>query len=493
MIDNKLQSARAYIEENAPLAENVLPMFHLTGGIGWINDPNGFAPYRGMYHCFYQYNPYDTYWGPMYWGHAVTRDFIKWEQLPVALAPDTEYDKDGCFSGGAVEMPDGRHLLMYTGVRKQCRADGTEEEFQTQCIAIGDGVHYEKYAGNPVITAEQLPAGNDIHDFRDPHIWRENDTYYAVIGNRSEDDSGTVLLYKSTDALHWDFVRRVASCRNQYGKMWECPDFFPLDGESVLMVSPQEMPAIGREFHAGNGNVCLIGKWDEQNKQLLPDRAQAVDYGLDFYAMQTTEALDGRRIMIAWMQDWEMVTRFPHTLPFFGQMTLPRELSLRDGRLCQLPVRELEQYRRDKVTYDNIPITGETELPGIHGRFLDLTVTLRPAEGENPYRSFRIELARDEQYFTALSFFPDEGIIRIDRSRSGMPDDVLNVREFPAAALAGELKLRIILDRCSIELFVNDGLQAASNVIYTPLSAEAIRFACDGAARVDVEKYDLKV
>ena len=128
----KLQKARDYEALRRPVVAPQLPIFHLTGGVGWINDPNGFAPYKGEYHLFFQYYPYDTQWGPMHWGHAKTRDFIRWEFLPAVLAPDAEYDKDGCFSGGAVELPDGRHLLLYTGVSIQSLSDGSTRAFQTQ-------------------------------------------------------------------------------------------------------------------------------------------------------------------------------------------------------------------------------------------------------------------------------------------------------------------------------------------------------------------------
>ena len=149
----------------------------MTGGIGWINDPNGFAPYKGEYHLFFQYYPYDTKWGPMHWDHVKTRAFIRWERLPAALAPDMDYDRDGCFSGGAVELPDGRHLLMYTGVRNiRCR-NGMIESFQTQCIAIGDGKEYNELNCNPVIDASLLPEGGSTQDFRDPKIWRDGDSY----------------------------------------------------------------------------------------------------------------------------------------------------------------------------------------------------------------------------------------------------------------------------------------------------------------------------
>lgn len=493
MMSDMLQRARDFEETHIPQVAGELPKFHVTGGVGWINDPNGFAPYQGEYHLFYQYYPYETKWGPMHWGHVKTRDFIHWDRLPAALAPDCEYDKDGCFSGGAVEMPDGRHLLMYTGVRTTRKENGEEQTFQTQCIAIGDGVNYEKYPGNPVIGSDRVPLEGSTTDFRDPHIWWEDGKYYVVVGNRPPDGSGTILLYQSEDAIHWEFVSQLASCHNQYGKMWECPDFFPLDGKHVLLVSPQDMQAMEQEFHPGNANMCLIGTYDREQHHLLREHIQAIDYGLDFYAPQTLETFDGRRVMIGWMQNWETSGHVPAGQHFMGQMTIPRELTIRNGRLCQRPVRELEECRRAKVTHQNVLVTGETALEGIQGRFLDLTVTVRPQEGADLYRWFQIDVARDETHCTSIRFRPGENLIRIDRTQSGQAWDMVNVREFPVCAENGQLKLRLILDRYSLEVFVNDGEQAASNVIYTSLEAQNIRFSCAGTARADVEQYTLEV
>lgn len=493
MISKKLQRARDFEQKYRPYVEEELPKFHVTGGIGWINDPNGFAPYKGEYHLFFQYHPYDVKWGPMHWGHVKTKDFIKWERLPVALAPDAEYDKDGCFSGGAVETPDGKHLLMYTGVRNVRRRNGTMESFQTQCIAIGDGVNYEKYELNPVIRSEDVPNGGSVHDFRDPKIWYEDGWYYVVVGNRTADGSGTILMYRSRDAKTWEFVNNVASCHNQYGKMWECPDFFPLDGYDVLLTSPQEMASIGLEFHPGNANVCIIGHFDRKINHLLRENVQAVDYGLDFYAMQTLLAEDGRRIMIGWMQNWETCGSHLPNQRFMGQMALPRELSIRDGRLCQVPVRELEAYRGIKIAYQKVLISGETSLQGIDGRFIDMTVTVRPGNSNSMYRWFKINVAKDGDRFTSIRYKPETSILRVDRTHSGLPCDIVNVREFPVRPDNGCLKLRLIMDRYSLEVFVNDGEQAATSVIYTPLEAKSISFSVDGTVLVDVEKYELNV
>ena len=198
-----LQKAREFESRYMPhISGAERPAFHVSGGIGWINDPNGFSLYKGEYHLFYQYHPYSSLWGPMHWGHIKTKDFVRWERLPIAMAPDMEYDRGGCFSGSAVELADGRQLLMYTGVQRFRKDDGKISEIQTQCLAVGDGVDYQKYAGNPVITSADLPEGGSKADFRDHKLWLDEDgSYYAVVSNRGADGSGVVLLYQSPDAV----------------------------------------------------------------------------------------------------------------------------------------------------------------------------------------------------------------------------------------------------------------------------------------------------
>ena len=491
MISEQLKQARDFERHYVPfIPETQRPAFHVTGGIGWINDPNGFSCYKGEYHLFFQYHPYSTNWGPMHWGHMKTKDFIRWERLPVALAPDTEYDNGGCFSGSAIELPDGRQLLMYTGVCPQRREDGVLEEYQTQCVAVGDGVDYRKFEGNPVLTGNDLPEGGSPLDFRDPKIWRETDgTYRCVVGNRTADGSGAILLYESEDAFHWQYAGVIDACRNEYGRMWECPDFFPLDGKQVLLTSPQEMAALGLEFHAGDGTLALIGGWDNAARKFTRERVQSIDYGIDFYAPQTLESGNGRRIMIAWMQNWTNSNCQPQDARIFGEMTIPRELSVKDGRLVQNPVRELESYRGHRVAYRDVLVTRETNMQGVNGRILDMTVSVRPAG--NSYQWFKLNVARDREHVTTIRYKPDCSTVRVDRTRCGIRYDVVHVRDFLVRPQDGAVKFRVVMDRHSLELFVNDGEQAATFILYTPESADAISFEANGAVLVDVEKYDL--
>lgn len=192
------QKADEYIEKNR-VDRADKPEFHLTTPVGWLNDPNGFSIYGGKAHLFYQFHPYSTEWGPMHWGHSTSDDFIRWEELPTALAPDSDYDAFGCFSGTAIEN-DGKHVLFYTGVVEEKLADGTKNVIQNQCMAVGDGISYEKISSNPVVDGKIMPEDCSRADFRDPKVWKDADgRYYMLAGNRTYDGIPQVVLFSSDD------------------------------------------------------------------------------------------------------------------------------------------------------------------------------------------------------------------------------------------------------------------------------------------------------
>ncbi|MCD8075888.1 MAG: glycoside hydrolase family 32 protein [Lachnospiraceae bacterium] len=496
MNSQTLREARRYEEATEPLLNPAeRPSFHLASRVGWMNDPNGFSYYKGQYHLFYQYHPYGPYWGPMHWGHAVSKDLLHWSYLPAALAPDTPWDRDGCFSGSAFELPDGRQVLMYTGVMKIPGANGEFQEFQRQCLAVGDGLDYEKYAANPVLDGDDLPLGCSRTDFRDPKVWKKADgTYRCVVGNRSADGSGQILLFVSENGFDWKYEKVLIKNDGRFGKMWECPDFFSLDGKQVLLTSPQEMLPRGFEYHNGNGTLCLIGTYDEDTDTFREENDQSIDYGIDFYAPQTVMAPDGRRIMIGWMQNWDTCTMREPEQMWYGQMSLPRELSIRNGRLIQKPLRELEALREDKVSYQKVEVNGEVRLNGVEGRKIDMELRLSPVEGEPMYRKFAVRFAQNDMFYTALSFRPQEAVLKIDRKFSGSRKAIIHQRRsLVQGSESGKIKLRIILDQCSVEVFVNDGIQVMTATLYTDGDARGISFYADGAAQMDVVKYELKI
>ncbi len=483
----KLEQARAYeAREGAAIPASDRPRLHLTPWVGWMNDPNGFCYYRGAYHLFYQYHPYDTKWGPMHWGHAVSRDLLHWDYLPCALAPDTPADALGCFSGSAIELPDGRLELLYTGV------SGTNESpVQAQCVALGDGLDFEKLPQNPVIPSRQQPEGFCEADFRDPRIWREGDRYYCVAAGRHKENGGSIELFESRDALHWEFVTVLDASRDTLGAIWECPDFFPLDGSQVLVVSPQSIgPVDDPEIRPGYGTLALLGDYDAGTHRFVRRSVRMLDHGMEFYAPQTVLTPDGRRVMIAWMQNWETCNDAPRRHSWFGGMTLPRELFVRDGRLCQRPVRELESLWQDEVLLRGLTVDDDADLPRLAGRYLDLDLVLDAAQSPD-CRALTLRFACGGGLFTQVRWEADRGELVFDRSRCGTRRDIPHIRRIPAQPREGKLTLRLILDGECAELFVNDGERTITALLDTPLQAEGISLHSDGAARVDIARHTL--
>ena len=405
-----LEAVRKYEKEYEVDADK-RPLFHVTPPIGWMNDPNGFSVYKGQIHLFYQYHPYSNVWGPMHWGHQVSEDMISWKQYPTALAPDKEYDEEGCFSGSAV-MTNLGHVLFYTGVSKD-KNGGCN--LQNQCMAVGDGVGYKKLKNNPVLTGAVMPEGFSHIDFRDPKVWEEDGIYYMLTCSRDAQNKGMIALFSNseihqylektelteqeTEAFEkaagcWKYEGVFAEHMERLGSVWECPDYFRLDGKDVLLFSPPDVQAQGNELHNGNNAIYVVGTYDHAKKQFQMGQPHTLDKGLDFYASQTTELPDGRRILIAWMQSWHN-SFIPDGQEWQGMMTIPRELYLSDGRIIQKPVKELEQYRVRPVSYSNEKVEGGQNFDGIKGRTLDMTVTIKSGEFQEFYIDVELHITEE--------------------------------------------------------------------------------------------------
>ncbi len=299
--------------------------YHFKNKQGWMNDPNGLVFFKGKYHAFFQHYPYAPRWGQMHWGHAVSRDLINWEELDIALYPDMPYENDGgCFSGSAI-VKDGRLYLFYTSV--------SHELGQTQSVAYSDdGINFTKYEANPVIRSSPL---GDKGAFRDPKVFKYKDEYRMVVGAGSY-TIGSVLLYRSVDLIHWEYLGELIT-DGRFGGCIECPDLFPLEDKYVLMFS--SMKSLPHR-------VCFAtGSFD--GTSFIPDNEEepyfALETGPDFYAPQTFSDKSGRRILIAWMYNWSRRVGAGQTQ--VGAFTIPRELEFDlDGNLVMLPCAEAMRY-----------------------------------------------------------------------------------------------------------------------------------------------------
>ena len=462
-----LLKANSFIEENKDkVVQDYRLNYHFAAPTGWINDPNGFVFYKGEYHLFYQFHPYNSEWGPMHWGHAKSKDLITWEHLPVALAPDTPADAGGCFSGSAIEK-DGNLYLMYTGIMPLETENKTQ---QVQCIAVSkDGINFEKLKQNPIIDTSSLPINAVQEDFRDPKVFKRNGIYYSVIVSKTKQETGQVLLYKSLDLINWEFKSILLEGQEEHGVMWECPDLFELNGHDVLILSPIQMPKNGHNFHNTSSSIVMVGKVDWDTGQFVKSTLQEIDHGLDFYAPQTLQDANGNRIMIAWMQMWGRTQ--PTQVEkhgWAGAMTLPRVLEIKNERLIQKAVNEINHYQTVEKEYHDIYLENEIKT---FDSFAESSVRIQLQADLVSAKTFYIELPKNEDEKVVLLFQVEEGVLELSREHMGSPilgseDSTLVKRTVSIPLMDNQLQLDVFLDKSSIEVFINGGREVMTMTIF---------------------------
>ena len=420
------------------------PLIHFTSQKGWINDPNGLIYYKGKYHLFYQFNPYGTKWDKMHWGHAVSSDMLHWRDMPIALTPTENYENDqegGCFSGSAIEK-DGRLYLIYTA---SAHIDGKLE--QTQCLAYSDdGVNFVKYEKNPVITR---PSFADP-DFRDPKIFKHEGKYYTVIGGNIEGD-GKVFLYSSDDIFSWKYEGILFSSEHRHGWMLECPDFFPIEDKWVLTFSPMSSPDRKK-------CVYLIGDMDFEKCSFTPEYYDDADKGFDYYAPQSFQDENGRRVMIAWMNRWLWMPYGEDWGPtenegWRGALTLPRTVTIRDGRLEAMPVSTIHSLYTRKKT-EGITISESKPFTLKRDKSCILGISYNDEDIESGVFSIRLfenaALTFDLVSGNAIfSYTADGKGIMLAPLRKGIKHEAT-----------------IIVDGSAVEIFIDDGFSTISANVF---------------------------
>lgn len=482
-MEYSIAKANEFIRTNTINAE-FLPAYHLTPPIGWINDPNGFCVFKGRYHMFCQYYPYKPVWGPMHWGHWSSPDLVNWRWDGVALAPDQPYDNRGCFSGTALER-DGKLWVVYTGVHR----DERDEVVQEQCLAVSeDGVHFEKYAGNPIIPVSMLPEGSDRHDFRDPKLMDDGRGLRIMVAHRGE-RSGHIVTFRGSDMYTWAYAGELA---DGISTMPECPDYFPLQGRDILLTCLMDQPKDGLKYqNEHHAVVYYAGK--EENGRFTAEHMRSIDLGQDFYAPQTIMAPDGRRIMIGWMQMWgEAPPNFYLRHDWQGAYTFPRELMLEGNELIQKPVREIEGLYQASKAITDMKVDGLAET-GLRARAYRLSMRITNMRG----REQVIRLMGNEEAYARLCYDRESGVLSFDRSRLSWPILALpdaeahDLAAVQLPAMLDSLDLDILADTCSIEVFAHGGRAVLTSLCYPERGENGVSFEGEFEAR-DISFHTLK-
>lgn len=486
LLKQNITKAQIEIDRQKDVVKNgeMRQHYHFMAQTGWINDPNGLIYFKGKYHFFFQYNPYSAFWNSMHWGHAVSDDMLYWEYLPLALAPSEYYDdypKGGCFSGSAIEH-DGKLFLMYTGTAN--KGNGVE---QTQCIAYSeDGIHFKKYEGNPVLTA---PENISADCFRDPKVWRHEDTYYMVCG-ASRDKRGMALIYKSKDLFHWTFLNILTESRGEWGFMWECPDLFPVGDKYVLTFSP-----MGSGDHT---SVYLIGDFDYETGKFDYHISREIDWGFDYYAPQSFLAPDGRRIIVGWSNEWEWMPLWKDWSPTYkegwcGFFNLPREVRMmEDGTLQFVPIREVRNLRENVNRIDKLVVTeAETGLEAGDGVCYELRFNIDLEKTEADRLELLLRCGNGRKTICVFDFRQAE--MSVDRNEAdgwsrGVSRSVLCLKG------KTQLDVHIFSDQSSLEVFADQYRNNHSNNIFAGASQNQLKIRAQGGNVVirNIEAYGLK-
>jgi sucrose-6-phosphate hydrolase SacC (GH32 family) len=466
--------------------EKYRPAFHHTPLYGWMNDPNGMVYKDGVWHLFYQANPYGSKWQNMTWGHSTTTDLINWEHQPVAIEPD---GLGTIFSGSSVLDPKNTAGFGSDAIVSLFTSAGASQ-IQSMAYSLDNGQTFEKYAGNPVLTLDS--------EARDPNMfwYAPNNEWILVLAHPLEHE---MLIFASPDLKNWTLRSSFGKGLGAQDGVWECPDMFELkvDGTDrtkwVLLCNLNPGGPFG-----GSATQYFVGDFD--GKTFTPDLdadgnvpTKWMDFGKDHYAtVSFSDAPQGRRVVLGWMSNWQYANDVP-TQQFRSANTLPRDVRLftgRDGQLymASAPSQELTAMRGRQVAK-----AGKTglsskarsyKLPTENDGICEILLNLA-ASGNS---KVNITLSNNKGEKVNLVYDPAAKTLSFDRANSGIVDFS---QDFPckfAAPLLGKdhnLSLRLFIDRCSIEVFGNDGELAMTNLLFPTAPYTDLTVSADGKATLN--------
>lgn len=487
------------------------PVYHHTPAYGWMNDANGLVFKDGEYHLYFQYNPYGSVWGNMHWGHSVSRDLVHWQHLPVAIERDT---MGHIFSGSCVV--DARNdagtgtnniIAFYTSHRNM--QPGHQRQVQCMAYSSDNGRTFTKYEGNPIIT-----PFDGLENFRDPKVfWYAPQEKWVMIVSADKN----MRFYESRNLKDWTYMSEWGEGYGPQPNQFECPDFIqlPVDGDKQRMKWVMIVNINPGFVYGGSGTMYFVGDFDGHRFtcDTKPDCVKWLDWGKDHYATVCFSNTGDRTIAVPWMSNWQYANLTPSKGQYRSANALPRELNLytaADGQLLlsAAPVKELSSLRgkEEKIGDFNL---GEKRVEHVadNGAF-ELQFQLQPAaKGRTG-----VELSNAEGEKTLIYFDAENGRVVMDRAESGIVDfgkdiephqletsssrracvdgllhfvnDFAHATWAPVPDLTAAHEVRIFADRSSIELFVDGGRVAMTNLVFPTKPYDRLRFFSDEKAQV---------
>lgn len=475
---NNLALANSYDASNKETLWR--PVYHFAPQWGWMNDPNGMVYKDGEYHLFYQYNPYGSRWGNMNWGHAISRDLVSWEHMPVAISPD---GLGTIFSGSAVVDKDntagfGANAIVAFYTQASAR------QMQSIAYSTDNGRTFKKYAGNPVLTGE-------VADFRDPKVsWHEGTHKWILTLAVGQE----IRFYSSPNLKDWTYESNFGEGQGNHGGVWECPDLFelPVAGTSqkkwVLIVNINPGGPFG-----GSATQYFVGSFDGHKfVNESPKATKWMDFGKDHYATVTwSNAPQNRVIALAWMSNWQYANEVP-TMQYRSSNSVPRDLRLfvKDGEtyLQSAPSPELLALRKNKVMSKSFSVgkayTIDQLMSDNKGTY-EITMTVRQKKQGN--LSMRLMNEQGEEIEYSLDMAKRELTCIRDKSGvAGFSKDFITPTVTQVDG--GDLQLRFLVDRSSVEAFVNDGRFVMTNLVFPHTPYNKVMFSATGGS-VSVKNF----
>lgn len=430
-----------------PLKGRYHNRFHFEMPFGLINDPNGLVRADGVTHIFYQWNPLGCEHKNKCWAHTATRDYVHYTVPELALWPSDAHDKDGCYSGSgfAEKGADGKTKIrvLYTCNAKN---DGVRTPAQRLGTLRADG-SIEK---NDIIIETNAP-GYTGH-FRDPYVFYRHGERYLVLGAQRENKTGTALLYHEENGV-WQGPREILTQLEDFGYMWECPNLLKFGDRDVLIFCPQGLTAEAYRYQNRYQAGYIVGHLSVQGGQMIHGHFHELDKGFDFYAPQVFSDA-GRHILLGWVGMPDEAAAYPTAAEgFVHSLTLPRVLTLRQGKIFSAPARELRNLRIEETAQD-IDAQAATEVRASLGEGAEVMLDLTLGRAQRVTFTLAYGLER-----LVFAYDRETQVMRIDRD--GMKQGARGVRQFRLFA-DERLALRLFVDRTVVEAFFQHGEEVAT-------------------------------